>query len=94
MLQIDFTSVVMNGTLAFQLFAGALHVDLATLVSRAVPVIVLATFTTITSTFIVGFLFWQAAGLLAQSLPLSWALVFGALISLTDPVAVMGTLKM
>lgn len=38
------------------------------------------------STFIVGFLFWQAAGLLGQSLPLSWALVFGALISLTDPI--------
>ncbi|UPK28017.1 hypothetical protein [Bradyrhizobium sp. 195] len=63
-LQIDFTLVVMNGMLAFLRFAGALHVDLATLVSRAVPVIELATFATITSTFIVGFLFWQAAGLL------------------------------
>lgn len=93
LLQIDFTSVVMNGMLAFLLFAGALHVDLATLVSRAVPVIVLATFATIASTFVVGFLFWQAAGLIGLSLPLSWALVFGALISPTDPVAVMGTLK-
>jgi CPA1 family monovalent cation:H+ antiporter len=93
MLQIDFTSVVMNGMLSFLLFAGALHVDLRALVSRAVPVIVLATFATIASTFIVGLLFWQAAGLLGMSLPLSWALVFGALISPTDPVAVMGTLK-
>ena len=63
LLQIDFTSVVMNGMLAFLLFAGALHVDLRALISRAVPVIVLATFATIASTFIVGFLFWQAAGL-------------------------------
>lgn len=93
LLQIDFTSVVMNGMLAFLLFAGALHVNLGTLISRAVPVIVLATFATIASTFIVGFLFWQAAGMLGQSLPLSWALVFGALISPTDPVAVMATLK-
>jgi CPA1 family monovalent cation:H+ antiporter len=93
LLQIDFTSVVMNGMLAFLLFAGALQVNLATLISRAVPVVVLATFATIASTFIVGFLFWQAAHLLGQSLPLSWALVFGALISPTDPVAVMGTLK-
>lgn len=93
LLQIDFTSVVMNGMLSFLLFAGALHVDLRALMNRAVPVIVLATFATVASTFIVGLLFWQAAGLLGMSLPLSWALVFGALISPTDPVAVMGTLK-
>ncbi|ANN58732.1 sodium:proton antiporter [Mesorhizobium loti NZP2037] len=93
LLQIDFTSVVMNGMLSFLLFAGALHVDLRALISRAVPVIVLAAFATTASTFIVGFLFWQVAGLLGMSLPLTWALVFGALISPTDPVAVMGTLK-
>lgn len=93
LLQIDFTSVVMNGMLAFLLFAGALHVNLGTLISRAVPIIVLATFATIASTFIVGFLFWQASALVGLSLPLPWALVFGALISPTDPVAVMSTLK-
>jgi CPA1 family monovalent cation:H+ antiporter len=93
MLQIDFNAVVMNGMLAFLLFAGALHVDFRKLVSRAVPVIVLATFATIASTFIVGVLFWQAASLLGAPLPLSWALVFGALISPTDPVAVMSTLR-
>lgn len=91
--QIDFTAVVMNGMLAFLLFAGALHVDFRKLVSRAVPVIVLATFATIASTFIVGLLFWLAASLVRQPLPLPWALVFGALISPTDPVAVMSTLK-
>lgn len=93
LLNIDFNAVVMNGMLAFLLFAGALHVDFRKLVTRAVPVIMLATFATIASTFIVGILFWQVAGLLGQSLPLPWALVFGALISPTDPVAVMSTLK-
>ena len=93
LLQIDFNAVVMNGMLAFLLFAGALHVDVRKLASRAVPVVVLATFATIASTFLVGFLFWQAAGLVGLPLPLSWALVFGALISPTDPVAVLSTLK-
>lgn len=93
LLQIDFTAVVMNGMLAFLLFAGALHVDFTTLVRRAVPVTVLATFATVASTFIVGFLFWKTSAWLGHPVPLSWALVFGALISPTDPVAVMATLK-
>ncbi|MER9689699.1 cation:proton antiporter [Mesorhizobium sp. M0139] len=75
--QIDFNAVVMNGMLVFLLFAGALQVDFRKLVCQAVPVIVLATFATIASTFIVGLLFWLAASLVGQPLPLSWALVFG-----------------
>ena len=93
LLHIDFTAVVMDGMLAFLLFAGALHVDLKTLASRAIPVIVLATFATVASTFLVGFLMWQAARLFGLPLTLPWALAFGALISPTDPVAVMSTLK-
>lgn len=72
---------------AFLLFAGALHVELGRLRSRAVPVIVLATFGTAVSTLIVGVAVWQAAALLGQPLTLAWAMVFGALISPTDPVA-------
>jgi CPA1 family monovalent cation:H+ antiporter len=93
LLQIDFTNIVMNGMLAFLLFAGALHIDVGRLRSRALPIVVLATFGTIASTLIVGVSFWAIAKLFDQPLSLAWALVFGALISPTDPVAVMSTLK-
>lgn len=93
LLQIDFSAVVMDGMLAFLLFAGSLHVDLGKLRERAAPVAILATFGTVVSTFIVGAGFWLAAKLLGQPLPMAWALVFGALISPTDPVAVLSTLK-
>ena len=91
--QIDFRAVVMDGMLAFLLFAGALHVDLQQLRTRALQVGVLATFGTIASTVLVGFAIWQAAKMLGIPLSLPWAMVFGALISPTDPVAVMSTLK-
>jgi CPA1 family monovalent cation:H+ antiporter len=93
LLQIDFSAVVMDGMLAFLLFAGALHVDLGKLRTRAVPVAVLATFGTLASTFIVGIGVWLVAKLLGLPLSLAWALVLGALISPTDPVAVLATLK-
>ena len=90
---IDFNAVVMDGMLGFLIFAGALHVDVGKLRSHAVPVLVLAVLGTAISTAIVGCGFWGAARLLGHPVPLSWALVFGALISPTDPVAVMSTLK-
>jgi CPA1 family monovalent cation:H+ antiporter len=90
---IDFTDLVMNGMLAFLLFAGALNVDVPALRSRAVPIVSLALVGTVISTIIVGFGFWAAAQMIGEKLPLPWALVFGALISPTDPVAVLSTLK-
>lgn len=92
MQQIDFTEIVVNGMLAFLLFAGSLHVDLETLRSRAVPVFLLAVFGTIISTAVVAALFWAVAVLAGFPVPFAWALVFGALISPTDPVAVLNTL--
>jgi CPA1 family monovalent cation:H+ antiporter len=89
---IDFTAVVMNGMLAFLLFAGALNVQVPLLRERAGPVASLAVIGTIVSTAIVGFGFWGVAQALGYDLPVAWALVFGALISPTDPVAVLSTL--
>ncbi|MCA6108588.1 cation:proton antiporter [Bradyrhizobium cenepequi] len=91
--QIDFQASLMNGMLAFMLFAGALHVDWNKLKRRAASVALLATVGVLISTAIVGVAFWLAAGWLGTPIPLIWALVFGALISPTDPVAVLSTLK-
>ena len=93
LLRIDFTDVVMNGMLAFLLFAGAMELDLTALRDRAWPVASLALVGTLISTMVVGIGFWGLARLLGQPLALSWCLVFGALISPTDPVAVLSTLK-
>jgi Na+:H+ antiporter len=91
--QIDFTAVMMNGMLGFLLFAGALNVDLEALRDRAWPVVTLAFVGTIISTVIVGGAFWIAGLLIGYPIPLAWSFVFGALISPTDPVAVLSMLK-
>jgi CPA1 family monovalent cation:H+ antiporter len=93
LVQIDFSAVVMNGMLAFLLFAGALHVDLGRLRDRALPVAVLAVLGTVVSTAFVGAAMWETARLICYPISFAWALVFGALISPTDPVAVLSTLK-
>jgi CPA1 family monovalent cation:H+ antiporter len=91
--QIDFTEALMHGMLAFMLFAGALQVDLGELKSRAASVGLLATVGVVLSTAIVGVSFWLVTRWLGSPIPLVWALVFGALISPTDPVAVLSILK-
>ncbi len=91
--KIDFYEAVMHGMLAFLLFAGALHVDWPRLRKRLVPVTTMATLGVVISTVVVGFGMWGLGLLLAVKLPLTWALVFGALISPTDPVGVLSLLK-
>jgi CPA1 family monovalent cation:H+ antiporter len=90
---LDFHSTLMNGMLSFLLFAGALHVDLGALAQRKWSVLIMATLGVAISTIIIGFGFKGLALLLGFDIPLTWCLVFGALISPTDPVAVMGILK-
>lgn len=89
----DFSSILLHGMLAFLLFAGALHVDISDLKSQKWPVIVLSTFGVLMSTFLVGSLFWLAGLLFGVDISFIYALLFGALISPTDPIAVMGLLK-
>jgi CPA1 family monovalent cation:H+ antiporter len=91
--QVDFTEALMHGMLAFMLFAGALQVDLGELKSRAASVGLLATVGVVLSTAVVGTSLWLVAGWLGSPIPLVWALVFGALISPTDPVAVLSILQ-
>ncbi len=91
--EIDFYSTVMEGMLAFLLFAGALHVNFDKMADQKWPITLMATFGVVLSTFIVGTGFWLLAGLFGVAIPYAWALVFGALISPTDPVAVLSLLK-
>lgn len=91
--QIDFSQVVFNGMLAFLLFAGALNVNFAALRRRVLAVAYLAVVATVISTVLTGCLFWFVCQALHTPLSLPWALVFGALISPTDPVGVLTMLK-
>ena len=90
---IDFSEVLMQGMLSFLLFAGALHVDLTQLRRVAWQVGALAFVGTALSTLIIGFGSWQLISLMGIASPLSYCLLFGALISPTDPIAVLGLLK-
>ena len=90
---LNFSSALLNGMLAFLLFAGALQIDLSVLRDRAWTVGVMATLGVVISTIVIAIAFWAAARLLTFPMPFAWALVFGALISPTDPIAVLGVLK-
>jgi len=90
---VDFRTALMDGMLSFLLFAGALHVDLGDLLRRRWAVLVMATMGVVISTLVVGVGFKGLSLLLGLDLPLVWCLVLGALISPTDPVAVLGILS-
>lgn len=90
---IDFSDVLMQGMLSLLLFAGALHVDLSELRAYRWQVGALAIVSTLASTLVVGACLWLALPLVGLPMPLLYCLLFGALISPTDPIAVMGILK-
>ena len=83
----------MQGMLSLLLFAGALHVDLSELKAYRWQIGALALLGTVLSTLAVGYGVWFALPLVGLQLPLVYCLLFGALISPTDPIAVMGILK-
>jgi CPA1 family monovalent cation:H+ antiporter len=91
--RIDFAQTVVGYMLGFLLFAGAMQVDLHELRRRRLAVWTLATLGVLASTALVGGGVWLGAMALGLDLPLGWALVFGALISPTDPVAVLATVR-
>ncbi len=93
LLEIDFTEALMHGMLCFLLFAGALHVELEGLLANKWTIGALATVGVLLSTALVGGLTWGLFRLLGFDVPFPVCLVFGALISPTDPIAVLGLLK-
>lgn len=90
---VDFYETLMDGMLSFLLFAAALHVNLNDLKEQKWVILILATLGVVLSTFLVGTLTYIILNALGIQMSLIYCLVFGALISPTDPIAVMGILK-
>ncbi|MGD9665449.1 MAG: cation:proton antiporter [Novosphingobium sp.] len=91
--ELNFTDTLLQGMLSFLLFAGALHVDLDRLKANWLSVTLLSTVGVLISTALVGLLAWGVVILLSLPIAPIWCFVFGALISPTDPVSVLGVLK-
>jgi CPA1 family monovalent cation:H+ antiporter len=90
---IDFNKTLLHGMLAFLLFAGAQHIELADLLAEFTPVALLAAVGTVASMFLVAGLTWLAMHAGGVALPFAWCLLFGALVSPTDPIAVIGIMR-
>ncbi len=92
-LQIDFETVLLDIMLSFLLFAGALHTNFDQLKVQRAPILAFATFGVLTSTFLVGIAMYYILQLIGMEVSFINCLLFGALISPTDPIAVLGILK-
>jgi len=91
--QIDFKTVLLDVMLSFLLFAGALHTNFNQLKIQRWPVLVFATLGVLVSTFLVGMLTYYLLQILGLDVAFIYCILFGALISPTDPIAVLGILK-
>ena len=90
---LDFTELLMGAMLNFLLFAGGIHVNIKDLKEQFGPVVIFSTVGVIISTFAVAFGTFYLLPLVGIQMPFIYCLVFGALISPTDPVAVLSILK-
>ena len=91
--QIDFKTVLLDVMLSFLLFAGALHTNFEQLKIQRWPVLVFSTFGVLVSTFLVGTVMFYVLQIFGIQVAYIYCLLFGALISPTDPIAVLGILK-
>jgi len=89
----DFSDILMGAMLNFLLFAGAIHININDLREQKWAVMVFSTIGVLISTFVVGFVLYTALPYFSADLPLMYCLLFGALISPTDPIAVLSILK-
>ncbi|QFI56109.1 cation:proton antiporter [Aeromonas simiae] len=93
MQSIDFQNFLLKGILGFLLFAGGIGINLPALRNQKWEITIMAVFSTLLSTFIIGYGFWWIAALLGWEIPLVYCMLFGALISPTDPIAVLAIVK-
>jgi CPA1 family monovalent cation:H+ antiporter len=91
--KIDFETVLLDIMLSFLLFAGALHTNFAQLKVQRWPILAFATLGVLVSTFLVGIAMFYILQLVGLQINFIYCLLFGALISPTDPIAVLGILK-
>jgi len=91
--QIDFKTLLLDVMLSFLLFAGALHTNFQQLKIQKKPILAFATLSTIISTFLVGIFVYFGLKVINLDTDFIYCLLFGALISPTDPIAVLGILK-
>ena len=90
---IRFDSLLMNGMLSFLLFAGSLNADTSKLFEKRWTILSLATLGTLISTALIGGTIYAVLAALGLGIPLAAALVFGSLVSPTDPVAVLAIMR-
>jgi Na+:H+ antiporter len=93
LLSVDFDQALLHGMLSFLLFAGALHVNLYDLANQKWVVGILATASVLGATLLIGGGTWLLMDVVGLEVPPIYCLLFGALISPTDPIAVLGILK-
>ena len=91
--EIDFKTVLLDMMLSFMLFAGALHTNFQQLKVQRKPILAFATLGTLISTFLVGIFVFYGLKVINLDTDFIYCLLFGALISPTDPIAVLGILK-
>ena len=91
--QIDFETVLLDVMLSFLLFAGALHTNFQRLKKQRKPIMIFATLGTLVSTFLAGIFTFYLLKVLNFNVEFIYCLLFGALISPTDPIAVLGIMK-
>lgn len=91
--ELNFSEFILGVLLSFLLFAGSLHVQLSDLKSQSKSILSFATLSTLVSTAIIGVGVYYLLGIFHVHAPLIYCLLFGALISPTDPVAVLSILK-
>ncbi len=91
--EFDFTEILMGAMLNFLLFAGALHINISDLREHKWPILTYASVSVVLSAFIIAGLFYTVAPMLGLEIPFIYCLLFGTLISPTDPIVVLGILK-
>lgn len=89
----DFSELLLGSMLSFMLFAGAIHINIEDLKKEKLPVMMFSTFSVVISTFLVGTISYYLLPFFHLNVPYIHCLLFGSLISPTDPIAVLGILK-